>query len=139
MAYRLALAYFSLAPPLVLASFWVDHPVAIWVFAAAIGPAPVAMTALGVGPDRPLGRLALPLAALLLILEGGLAALLATSNAPGGGPWFGGLPLPGAVMIYGMWLLPFAITPSLYAWTFGEHGLTPADLERVRAQRLDAS
>ena len=57
MAHRLALAYFTIAPPLALASCWIDHPLAVWAFALLVGPAPVAMTALGTGGSRPLGRL----------------------------------------------------------------------------------
>ena len=103
--------------------------------AVAIPCAMVATIALGAARTGRrfggLGRLAIPFAAVLLIMLGAFAAALLLSAA--GEPLLLGLPRRAAIVLYGIGLLPALILPVAYALTFDELTLTEEDIERVRA------
>lgn len=102
--------------------------------AVATSFALVATIALGAArTDRPHGglqRLALPFAAVLLIILGAFAAALLLPAA--GEPLLLGLPRRAAIVLYGIGVLPVLILPIAYALTFDELTLTEDDIERVR-------
>jgi len=79
-----------------------------------------------------LGRLWLPLLAVALVFAAGWWAILAL---PQGGPDVAGLPLATALMIFVLIPLPLVVTGLAYALTFDRLGLSPEDLQRVRAAR----
>ncbi|HEX3552053.1 MAG TPA: hypothetical protein VIA62_02360 [Thermoanaerobaculia bacterium] len=139
MAHRLALVLLALAAPAALLAFCVGLAVGPWIGAFAGGVVlPIALMALGAsrrgspGGLRGLGRLWLPLLAVALVLGAGWTAILAL---PHGGPDVGGLPLATALMIFVLIPLPLAVLGLAYALTFDRLGLSPEDLERVRAAR----
>jgi len=136
LAHRLALVLLALAAPAALLAFCLGWP---WIGALAGGVAlPIALMILGaarrdcLGRPGRLGHLWLPLLALGLVLGAGWAAILAL---PHGGPDVAGLPLATALMIFVMIPLPLAVLGLAYALTFDRLGLSPEDLERVRAAR----
>lgn len=105
-----------------------------WAMAVAIPCAMVATIALGAArTGRPLGGLrglAIPFAAVLLIMLGAFAAALLLPAA--GEPLLLGLPRRAAIVLYGVGLVPALILPVAYALTFDELTLTEEDIERVR-------
>jgi hypothetical protein len=108
-----------------------------WVFVLGIACMMVGLTALGAArPGRRLGRLALPLAFVWLLLVAGFGAVLALGPTHPADPalWLG-LPPRAAIVLYGIGLLPVLVLPLAYALTFDELTLDEADLERVRAAR----
>ena len=113
-----------------------------WVMAIATSFSMVATMALGAArtgqPHGGLGRLAIPFAAVLLIMLGAFAAALLLPAA--GEPLLLGLPRRAAIVLYGIGLLPVLILPVAYALTFDELTLTEEDIERVReaASRAEA-
>ena len=102
--------------------------------AIAASCAMIATTALGAArAGQRLGglrRLALPFAAVLLILLGAFAAALSLPAA--GEPLLLGLPRRAAIVLYGVGVLPALILPIAYAVTFDELTLTEEDVARVR-------
>jgi hypothetical protein len=60
------------------------------------------------------------------------AALALPANDGPAGPILFGLPLRAAIVIYGVGVLPIAILPFAYAFTFDAWTLSDADLRRVR-------
>lgn len=113
-----------------------------WGMAVATAFAMVATMTLGAArtgqPHGGLRRLALPFAAVLLIMLGAFAAALLLPTA--GEPLLLGLPRRAAIVLYGVGILPALILPVAYAWTFDELTLTEEDIERVReaASELEA-
>lgn len=110
-----------------------------WVMAVAAPVALVATMALGAArtgrENGGLRRLAIPFAAVLLIM---LAAFVAALLLPGEGePLLLGLPRRAAIVLYGVGLLPVLILPVAYALTFDELTLTDEDIERVRRAASD--
>jgi hypothetical protein len=130
MAHRLALVLLALAAPAVLLAFCLGWP---WAGAVTGGVVlPLALMALGAARQGRLGRLWLPLLATGLVFAAGWWAILAL---PHGGPDVLGLPLATALMIFVLIPVPLVVTGLAYALTFDRLGLTPEDLERVRAAR----
>lgn len=117
------------------ASLLTDASVAGPAFALAAAGLPMALIALAVRRDRPGAGLGLALAGLLVLLVGGLGALVALRGRVEELPWPGGVPLVAAILLGGLWLLPLLLTTALYAATFDRHGLATADLERLRRGR----
>lgn len=130
MAHRFALVLLALAAPAALLAFCLGWP---WAGAVAGGVVlPFALMALGAARRGRLGRLGLPLVATALVFAAGWWTILAL---PHGGPDVLGLPLATALMIFVLIPLPLVVTGLAYALTFDRLGLTPEDLERVRAAR----
>jgi hypothetical protein len=136
MAHRVALVLLALAAPAALLAFCVSWQAGPWIGAvAAISGGvllPLALMVLGAARRGRLGRLWLPPLATALVFAAGWWAILAL---PHGGPDVGGLPLATALMIFVLIPLPLVVTGLAYALTFDRLGLTPEDLERVRAAR----
>ena len=136
---RVVLGLLTVASPLLLVCLLVGHPLTQLCFSAVGLGFPIALMALGVRRNGRLGPLAIPLSALLLILEVGLVLLLNLEGRSGSLPWILGLPVGMAVQIYLMTLVPLAITTAFYAQTFETFTLTSADLERVRSASIGSS
>lgn len=92
---------------------------------------PVALMVLGAARKGRLGPITLPLVVVAVLLEGGLVAMLLLRGRVAEGPWIGGLPLAANVLIYGMWIVPFAIVALTYALTYDRFTLTDDDLDRL--------
>lgn len=91
---------------------------------------PLALMVLGAAREGRLGPIALPLVAVAILLEGGLVGMLVLRGHVVEGVWIAGLPLAANVLIYGMWIVPFAIVALTYALTFDRFTLTEDDLRR---------
>ena len=65
-----------------------------------------------------------------------VVALLMPAREGAGGPLFLGLPIRTALVLYGVGVVPIAILPFAYAFTFESSTLSDEDLERVRAARV---
>jgi hypothetical protein len=136
MAHRLALVLLALAAPATLLAFGLGWPWAGAVAAISGGVVlPFALMVLGAARRGRLGRLWLPLLATALVFAAGWWAILAL---PHGGPDIAGLPLATALMIFVLIPVPLVVTGLAYALTFDRLGLTPEDLERVRAAKRGA-
>lgn len=89
--------------------------------------------ALAVHREGRIGILWLPVLFIVLVVGGGLVALvLMPPTDPGDPTLFFGLPPRAALLLYGVGLLPTLVVPVTYAATFERLTLSPADLERVR-------
>ncbi len=133
LAHRLALVLLALAAPATLAAFCLGGTAAPWIAALAGGAAfPAALIALGASRRGRLGRLAVPVLFLGILLALGLAAVLAL---PRGGPDVLGLPAATAMMIFVLVPIPLLGLGWLYAARFDDHGLREEDLERMRRLR----
>ena len=62
-----------------------------------------------------------------------VVALLLPAQEGAGGPLFLGLPIRTAIVLYGVGVVPIAILPFAYAFTFESSTLNDEDLVRVRA------
>lgn len=94
----------------------------------------VAMMALGSQRRGSIGSLWVPFTFVLLVVGGGLGALLVMPAADPADPALVlGLPPRAALLLYGIGLLPTLVVPVAYALTFDRLTLSEEDLERVRA------
>jgi hypothetical protein len=133
LSHRLALVLLALAAPAVLLAFCVSWNAGPWIGALAGSVAlPFALMLLGASRRGKMGGLWLPLLATALVFAAGWWAILAL---PHGGPDVAGLPLATALMIFVLIPLPLVVLGLTYALTFDRLGLSPEDLERVRAAR----
>lgn len=132
MAHRLAIALLAAASVAALLAFCVDGS------DSALGPGlavlagalfPVSLIVLGAARGGRLGRLAVPILTLGIVLAVGLALAI---FLPEGGPDVLGLPLGTALMIFVAVPVPLLLTCLAYAFTFDRLGLRPEDLDRVR-------
>ena len=64
-----------------------------------------------------------------------VVALLLPAQEGAGGELFLGLPVRTALVLYGVGVVPIAVLPFAYAFTFESSTLSEEDLERVRAAR----
>lgn len=88
--------------------------------------------ALGAAGRRRLGAAAWALAALLAILAGAVAGILALARGSSG--TLAGFPLAAVVQVVGLWLLPLPVATLAYALTFDRTGIDRRDLEELRAR-----
>ncbi len=137
MARRAALAFLALSSPAILLAFAAGTPAGEVAFALLAVAFPVALIALGAQRRGALGPLRWPLAALVLILEACVVAMLLLRGSVLTAPWLGGLPLAAAVQFYGLFLLPLALVSLAYAWTFERFGLRQEDLDELRRRFED--
>jgi hypothetical protein len=101
----------------------------------AFGTAGVLASTLMLSAQREgrLGVLWVPVLFIVLVVAGGLAALILLPPVDPSDPTlFLGLPPRAALLMYGVGLLPTLIVPVSYALTFDRLTLSPEDLERVR-------
>ena len=133
MAKRLALAFLAGAALLILVGSLVGGRLAAVAFAFLVMAYPVALMTLGAARGQRLGAAALPIGVLLAILELSLLVMLLFRDRVVDGPWAGGLPLAAAVQLYGVFLLPLAVTALGFAFCFHQFGVSESDLERLRA------
>lgn len=133
MGRRIALAFLAVLSPLMVAGLLAPGRLGIWLFALGAGGFPVALSALGAARRGRLGRLAWSLALLLVLIEGGVVAVLVLSGGGPGGPGgpgglgglgglggitWGGWPLALLAPLLGFWLLAFPLVTFAYALTF---------------------
>jgi hypothetical protein len=105
-----------------------------WLIALGAPGALVSAMALGAARRGDIGWLiGASLLALFVILAGGFSLLLLITPADARQPHLlAGLPLPAAILIYGIGLLPLFIVPVAYALTFDAHTLSDEDIARLR-------
>ncbi len=132
MARRLALVFLAAAAGLVLVFSWLGGELAAIGFAVVATAYPFALMALGALRGGRLGKATLPIGLLLVIIELSLVLMLVFRGQVLDGPWVGGLPLAAAVQIYGIFLLPLAVTALGFGLTFRRFGVAESDLERLR-------
>ncbi len=132
MVRRAALAFLAFSSPAMLLTFVAGTPAGEVLFALLAAAFPVALIALGAERRGSIGPLLWPLAALLLILEAAVVAMLVLRGSILTAPWLGGLPLATAVQLYGLFLLPLALVSFAYALTFEHFGLRRQDLDELR-------
>jgi len=137
MVKRLALLATAAASPLVLISFFLPGVAGELTFAVLAVALPVTLIAVGAARGGRLGPLAAPLLVLLVLLESSVLAMLALRGRVTDLPWILGLPLPAAIQLYVMWLLPLGLVALVYALTFDRFTLTEADLDRLRRRARD--
>lgn len=138
MAHRRALALLAAASVAALLAFCVGGSLGPWLAVLAGALFPVSLIALGAAREGRLGRLAVSVLILGLILGIVLAAGLALAVfLPEGGPDVLGLPLGTALMIFVIVPVPLLLTCLAYAFTFDRLGLRPEDLDRVRAAKRE--
>jgi len=88
------------------------------VFGLLAAAFPVGLISLALARRGRLRRNALHLAALLVLLVGSAAAMLALRGAGAEGPRLAGLPLSLAVLLGGIWLVPLLLTGLAHGLTF---------------------
>jgi hypothetical protein len=144
MTRSLALGALFISTVLIAAAYvgaLVFTPVPVWTaWALMIGTSTImlATTELGaVRSDRGVGRLAIPLATMFVVLLVGFSAALTMPAETAGSPLWLGLPPRAAVILYGVGVLPLFVLPIAYALTFQSLTLDEADLERVRQMKRD--
>jgi|SRR5687768_5951934 len=115
-------------------------PWTAWALMIGTSTIMLATTVLGVVRHRAgIGRLAVPLAAMFVVLVVGFsAALVMPAETAESTLWFG-LPARAAVVLYGVGVLPLFVLPIAYAMTFESLTLDEADLERVRQAKQSRS
>ena len=132
MAKRAALVFLAVSSPLVLLTFLVESAAGEVLFAVLAMAFPVALIVLGAQRRGRLDGLLWPLAALLLILEACVGAMLALRGQVLVAPWLLGLPLAAAVQVYGLFFLPLLLVSVAYARTFETFTLRQDDLDDLR-------
>lgn len=132
MARRAALALLTLASLVMVAALMAPHPAAGLVFASASLLCPPTLVALGASRHGRLGSLGVPLLLFALFLQLLLGALIVLSGRPVGCRLWAGLPPAGAVLVYGLGLLPLAIVSLGFALHAPRFGPTEEDLQRLR-------
>lgn len=130
---RLNRAFLAVGALLILATSVSGGVGAEVVFAGVAVAYPFVLMAIGAERDGRLGRAAIAIVALLVIVELALVFMLAYRGRVVDGPWLGGLPLALAWQLYGVFLLPLAVSALGFALTFRRFGVGDRDLERLRA------
>lgn len=129
--HRLAAAGLTgLAVALLVGLLAADRAWGVWLFGLSAAALPVALIALAlVGRARAQGStrtLVAVLGLLFVLFEGAMAAVLASAGAAGPeAPWLFGLPLPTALLLFGLCLIPLPLAALVYAWTFDRLGVSP--------------
>ena len=107
-------------------------------WALMIGTSTIMLATMVLGAARGrggVGRLAVPFAAMFVVLLAGFGAALLMPNERADSPLWLGLPRRAAVILYGIGVLPLFVLPIAYAVTFESLTLNEADLERVRQMK----
>jgi hypothetical protein len=133
MVRNAALGLLTLASLVAFVALLVPHPASGLVFASASLLLPPALVALGASRRGRLGPLGPALLLFALFLQLLLAAMILLSGrAEAEGLWLG-LPPAGAVLLYGLGLLPLLLVSFGFAWHFGGSGPGEEELRRLRA------
>jgi hypothetical protein len=130
VAPRLLPALLTCLSALVLLGLSIDHPMAEVTLAVTSLAFPPALVALGAKRRGRIGKLALPLLLLLVLLEGGGLATILLSGQEAGG-WLG-LSASTAVMLLALGLAPLLLVPLFFAGDFDRFGPSTEDLRRLR-------
>ena len=133
MTRKTALVALTVASTLVLIACLVGGRPAELAFAVLAAAVPALLMVVGAA-DRQgtLGRIALPIVALLLVLEAGLLGLIVLADGLVSGPWLAGVPAALVVQVLGLCLVPLLVIAFGYALTFDRFGVGDDDLERLR-------
>lgn len=133
MTERLALIILVLLSFTVLVCLLLGGPATSVLFGiAGFGFIP-ALIAVGACRRGKLGSLGLPLALIMILLEGSLIGIFLCTGPVQQEEWWCGLPPATALMLFGLWLAPLLLVSLVYAWHFERFGLTSDDLARIRA------
>jgi len=107
-----------------------------WSAAAVVAGTAVSLAAgmaLGMGDDDGIVRLLPVLAFVVVVVAGGLGALLVLPPTDPADPTLVlGLPPRAALLLYGVGLLPVLVVPLAYAWSFRTTGEGPDAPSRTR-------
>lgn len=132
-AATVSLVVLSLASVLGVAALLVGRGPAETVFAAVCAVFPPALIALGATRRGSCDRTVVVTAlALFAVLAGAFLLLFHYRGAGANVPTLGAVPVPVAVLLGGVWLLPLVFVGLVYALTFERHGVGGEDLERLR-------
>jgi hypothetical protein len=114
---------------------YADRTATVALMVVSVATMLVAAMILGALRNGRLGRLALPFAAIWVILVAGfiLAALLPADTAAAPHLVLG-IPRRAAIILYGIGMLPLLGMPLAYAITFEDSTLADADLAALRAR-----
>ena len=134
---RMLVASVCLVASAYLAQFS-SAPTPVWApLALAIGTNGVIMSLMAIGAvrhDTMPHSLAWTFAGLFVLCAGAfVAALLLPAHEGAAGALLFGLPIRSAIVLYGVGVVPIAVLPFAYAWTFEASTLNDDDLLRVRA------
>jgi len=133
VAATVSLAVLSLASVLGVTALLVGRGPAETVFAAVCAVFPPALIALGATRRGSCDRAVVVTAvALFAVLAAAFLLLFHYRGAGGEAPTVGAVPVPVAILLGGVWLLPLAFVGLVYALTFERHGISGEDLERLR-------
>ncbi len=104
-----------------------------WTFIVGLALMMTAMMVLGAARSgRPMGLLWLAFGFSFVVLVGGFGiALILPPPTAESTLWFG-LPAGAAIVLYGVGLLPLAVLPLAYAFTFDDRSLGKDELARLR-------
>lgn len=114
-------------------------PWAPWALLVGLSGSLVGFMALGAARKGRLGSLVWPLGFVFGVLLGGFGAVLLLSPVDPLRPslWMG-LPVPAAIVLLGVGLLPLLVLPLAYGVTFPGAGLTPEEVDAVRRAAAEA-
>ena len=104
-----------------------------WAYLVGMSTSMLAMLVLGAARSRgSIGRLALPIAFIYVLLLAGFGAALTLSpeTTADATLWLG-LPRRAAIVLYGIGILPLFLLPAAYALTFESMTLREEDMARV--------
>ncbi len=134
---RLVTAFSALVGIAYATMFIAATPPAWAPVALAVGANGIIVTLMALGAARrdTLPRsLTITFVALFVVSAGAfVTALLLPANEGANGPLLLGLPLRTAIVLYSVGVLPIAVLPFAYAFTFASSTLSEDDLVRVRA------
>lgn len=131
-AARWAPGILAVGSGLVLVGLFLPEPVGVWIFGLSSAAFPVGLIVLGAARRGRVGAVAAPAVVLAVLLVGAMVALLALRGRALEGPWVWGLPLPAAILVYGVGLAPLGLVVLAYALTFDRWTLPDEELERFR-------
>lgn len=103
-----------------------------WLLIVGIAATISGTMTVGAARHGRIGALALPFAAVFVILVACFGVALTVGDPAPGGPLWLGLPRGAAVVLYGVGVLPLLFLPLAYALTFERTALSDEDLRRIR-------
>lgn len=134
MMQRLALVALTALSLLAVLLFLVDLPWSKVLFAGVAAVFPPTLMVIGAARRGRLGLQLVPIALLAATLLAVMAGLFVYRGDGLDGRWWGGLPMAAAIQLYGLFLLPLAMSSLGYAVVFDHWGLSQEDLDDLRAR-----